>query len=497
MERYMKNIVVFKTTGNNLYALDGFTNMITQIDAKLADVLNCNEAFDRELIYTYASENLRNIMDKWRLFEKIEPNLNYEDVMEQLIYNPYPQLILNLTQNCNLRCKYCIFSGKYEGYREHATKQMSIDIAKKSIDRFIGYVYEWQEKSLSKSPIISFYGGEALLEFNLIKEIVAYIKSVNFSPMLCLTTNGVLLDEEKIKFLVDNNVIISVSLDGPKELHDKNRVLSNELGTYEIVHDNIAKLQAEIKKQNKSHLLPILILTCYEDCTDLHKLNQYFVDNQEFLGATLGRVSKIIDFNLKEDVKKENTPHSSISELFNNYLENIEKYQGDSSKLYFLERLFGNLLKGIYIRSVMPNGNKFTSGLGGICVPGTKISVSTEGIFYVCEKANEHFPIGDYEQGLDQSKIKLLLEKWHKSFYSYCGDCAFKGVCGPCFATCNDHDEFNISSFCGDRKEGLTKQFSILFSLLEKNPEIWKHLTENENLKNEMFCSYSIISKIC
>ncbi len=495
----MKRIATFKTDEGNLYALDGCTNMVVNIDETLAKIINNNDSFDSSLIYNHANENIKDMMDKWGLFEKKEYNIDYNDVMRQLVYNPYPQLILNVTQNCNLRCKYCIFSGKYEGYREHTSQKMSIDIAKKSIDTFIRHVQDWQSKSLSKSPIISFYGGEALLEFNLIKEIISYIKSLDFNPMLCITTNGVLLDTDKIKFLVDNNVVVSISLDGPKELHDKNRVMNNNEGTYDIVYNNILKLKAEIANQNKSQALPILILTCYEDCTDMHKLNQYFVENKQTIGGSLGRVSKIIDFNLKKNEKPIGEINNSIRELFSNYLSAMKDHQksNDNSSLYFLERLFGNLLKSIYIRTVMPNGNKYTDLLGSICIPGSKISVSTKGVFYVCEKANEHFPIGDCEHGLDEGKIKDLLEKWHKSFYNHCKDCAFTAVCGACFATCNHEDDFDLSTFCRNRKEALTNQFSVLFSLLENNPEVWSYLTENENLKSDIFEKYGIASKLC
>ena len=77
------------------------------------------------------------------------------------------QLILQVTQNCNLRCDYCVYSGNYET-RGHTNKRMHINMAKKAIDFFRDHTKDQKEVT------IGFYGGEPLLEFPLIKECVNY-----------------------------------------------------------------------------------------------------------------------------------------------------------------------------------------------------------------------------------------------------------------------------------------------------------------------------------
>ena len=90
----------------------------------------------------------------------------------EMLSNHYIEyLILQVTQQCNLRCKYCAYSGNYYN-REHSSERMSFDIAKKAIDFYL-------ERSDSANELrLGFYGGEPLLEYELIKKCVDYIKVV-------------------------------------------------------------------------------------------------------------------------------------------------------------------------------------------------------------------------------------------------------------------------------------------------------------------------------
>lgn len=118
---------------------------------------------------------------------------------------------------------------------------MSLDTAKKSIDFLSNHSIDAKEIG------IGFYGGEPLIEFELIKEIVAYAKEVfTGKPILfSMTTNGSLLNEEIIKFLKENGFNLMISLDGPKEVNDQNRIFPDGSGTFDVVMNNI-KLIAKL-----------------------------------------------------------------------------------------------------------------------------------------------------------------------------------------------------------------------------------------------------------
>ena len=108
------------------------------------------------------------------------------------------ELVLQVTKQCNLRCKYCAYSGNYYN-REHSSSRMRFETARKAIDFYLKRSDKFDKLS------VAFYGGEPLLEFELIKKCVKYIlenkgdKKVTF-PM---TTNGTLLTQEVTELLVE------------------------------------------------------------------------------------------------------------------------------------------------------------------------------------------------------------------------------------------------------------------------------------------------------
>ena len=131
-------------------------------------------------------------------------------------------LVLQVTQQCNLRCRYCVYSGHYKG-RTHSGRRMSWNIAKQAIDLVVGHSRDCSEFEFG------FYGGEPLLAFDLIKQCVEYIhrrfpgKSVTYY----LTTNATLLTCEMMDFFCKNEFMLTISLDGPEYIHDKYRVYAD------------------------------------------------------------------------------------------------------------------------------------------------------------------------------------------------------------------------------------------------------------------------------
>lgn len=118
-------------------------------------------------------------------------------------------LVLFLTNDCNLNCNYC--------YQFKNQRSMHFDTARKAVD-FL---------ALEGEPVcrIGFYGGEPLLEFNLMKEIIEYsslkLKKKGIKPEYSVTTNGMLLDDEILSYLAEWNVAINLSVDGAKDVHEQ------------------------------------------------------------------------------------------------------------------------------------------------------------------------------------------------------------------------------------------------------------------------------------
>lgn len=130
---------------------------------------------------------------KEREIEVIEhPETPY---LPHLLAHNIEQLTLQVTQNCNLRCSYCVYGGSYIN-RHHCNKRMDFQMAKKAID------FALERSSDSRRLSIGFYGGEPFLEFELIKQCINYVHEMveGKDVLFTVTTNGTLLTEDKMKF---------------------------------------------------------------------------------------------------------------------------------------------------------------------------------------------------------------------------------------------------------------------------------------------------------
>ena len=139
----------------------------------------------------------------------------HEDICQQINHN-LAQLFLEVTQRCNFRCKYCIYNSSYEGNHDFAAADMNWDTAKQSID------YLFAHSGERENIYLTFYGGEPLLQFDLIKRATLYAQNLaaqqSRNLYFNLTTNLSLMTEERAQFFADTpNFSLTVSIDGPED----------------------------------------------------------------------------------------------------------------------------------------------------------------------------------------------------------------------------------------------------------------------------------------
>ena len=163
------------------------------------------------------------------------------ELLKHSLQSKMQYIILQVTQECNLRCKYCVYGGGYEN-RTHAHEFMTWDLAQKSLDYFLEHSGQMEELT------VGFYGGEPMLQMDLIKKCVAYMemrvpdRRVGYT----MTTNGTLLTVERAKYLLEKDFNVVISLDGAKEDHDKNRVFKDSgKGSFEVIMKNLNEIKKE------------------------------------------------------------------------------------------------------------------------------------------------------------------------------------------------------------------------------------------------------------
>ena len=170
-------------------------------------------------------------------------NLEEEGLLyTEEVYSTHPSFVdrkkvvkamcLHVAHDCNLKCKYCFAAqGDFGGTKE----LMSFEVGKKAIDY-----------------LIAFFGGEPLMNFDVVKQLVEYGRSVEEEHgkniRFTITTNGILLDDEKIKYINENMHNAVLSLDGRKNVNDNMRPTLNDKGSHDIILPKFKKLVDERPK---------------------------------------------------------------------------------------------------------------------------------------------------------------------------------------------------------------------------------------------------------
>ncbi len=154
--------------------------------------------------------------------------------------SPIKALCLHVSHDCNLRCSYCFAAtGDFGGGR----MLMDAETGKKAIDFLVEHSGDRENLE------VDFFGGEPLMSWSAVKEIVAYARSLEKDIgkrfRFTMTTNGMLLDDDKINYLNKEMSNVVLSIDGRKEVHDRVRPCPNGSGSYDRILPMFRKLVAQ------------------------------------------------------------------------------------------------------------------------------------------------------------------------------------------------------------------------------------------------------------
>ena len=320
-----------------------------------------------------------------------------------------------VTQECNMRCKYCYMIGKNDKNR------LSIETAKKAIDYILSDDMLFEQDALA----INFIGGEPLLEIELIDQICDYFKIKMYEKnhkwfnlfMINIGSNGLLYDSPKVqKFLQKNKgkVSLNITIDGTKKKHDLQRVYPNGEGTHADVLRNV-------KLWLKQAPLAMTKVTIGHDDMDYLKDSIIYLWN-----IGMNEVPANIVF---EDVWKEGDDiryYTQLRELADYVVDNHlwDKY----NTTLFSERL------GLPLSKIDLSGRE--------CGSGGMITIDASGRFYPCVRFmdyslenQESISIGDSENGLNFEKIRAFVncDLAHQSDKE-CLNCTVASECSYCLA---------------------------------------------------------------
>ncbi|MBQ2955400.1 MAG: thioether cross-link-forming SCIFF peptide maturase [Clostridia bacterium] len=243
----------YKLGGYNI-VLDVCSGSVHVVDEVAYDIIAMYETHTREDIIVamtekYAGQNDISAQDIEECFDQVTRlkeagKLFAEDTFEPMAgklkektSGVVKALCMHIAHTCNLNCSYCFASqGKYHGDRA----VMSFEVGKRALDFLI------ENSGTRRNLEVDFFGGEPLMNFDVVKQLVAYARSIekekgkNFR--FTLTTNGMLIDDDVIEFANKECSNVVLSLDGRKEIHDRYRVDYAGNGSWEKIVPKFQKL---------------------------------------------------------------------------------------------------------------------------------------------------------------------------------------------------------------------------------------------------------------
>lgn len=451
--------------------ITGFKEGNTYYNNDVSVLYEAIELLGNARLDSYNSDYERHLNKQLKRYTppELKRQITKEDVEDYYKLRGFTELIFKVTDECNLRCKYCVYSDHYPYTTSYGKTNMKFDVAQKAIDYYMESIARQEKLFPGKRPFIAFYGGEPLMNFQLIRECISYVRQNygEYNVYFTITTNGLLLrDPEICEFLKENNVIICLSLDGYEENHDRNRVKLNAAPTYQEI--------LSIVRTYFSNYPLIYTLCCIDYKTDPIKLYEFYMKNDRMQGGEIPhllRISRINDTDTdyynqftSEDIQKYISGLSKLEEM---YLESVT----NNEENWFLDMMVGQELLRIYDRPRFTNLGGYYY-VNGCCIPGEKIFVLPDGQYGVCEKVCiDDLYVGNVEQGLDCQKIADLMNHMNELMKERCNHCECSSLCTVCYANLTDKDTIGFSEeLCEAKRRNFRHSLRMLNKINEINP---------------------------
>lgn len=419
----------------------------------------------------------------------------------KFLHDKHSVLVLGVTDDCMLRCDYCVFGEHYEEFRNHGVRRMSLDTARRAVAEFLGHSVD--------DPAIGFYGGEPLLEFGLIKEVVQFgeqrAAELGKRVFWNISTNAVILDREKRRFLCEHRFLVSISLDGPKELNDRYRVFAHpdpsnkeRRGSFDTVMKNVKAFIEEYPDYPmRSVLTTVAPPYDFEDVERLiTELDSFFtgrcafVDEFEsdFLQAIYsgkcaqGGCSTVASGFAPALAVDREADHGAVRSMMRDFLEQmkargIEGCMNDSHGKFLIKMCLMPLL-AMHKRFVTDRKRDYSFNF--TCFPGhSRLFCDADGVYYPCERVvtSDMLRLGDVQTGFDPDKAMALIRRNQQ--VTDCGNCIACTSCPICFVHLRTDEDGGFSGealrrACKQTVASFITNLALYTEIMESNPDAFR-----------------------
>ncbi|SIQ15769.1 quinohemoprotein amine dehydrogenase maturation protein [Marinobacterium stanieri] len=403
--------MLFHIPSSSIFELDDLGRELLQLFDRHEQVSHQQLA---ELHARYSQEAVSEVIEELRSLEVIsEPGAvaRINPDPQKVEQFPLTTVVLNVNTGCNLSCTYC--------YKEDLTtpskgEKMAYETAIKSVEMLL------RESPNQPAYNVVFFGGEPLSNMSLIRDVVAYCEE-RFSKLdatvdFTMTTNATLLNEELVDWFNEHRFGLTISMDGPKAMHDKNRITVGGQGTYDVVRRKVEMLLARYNAR------PVgCRVTLTRGITDVEKIYDHLSGELGFFEVGFGPVTSgdIAEFNLTGEELVE--VFAGMKRLGKRYLEAALRNENFG---------YGNMHQLI---TDMYEGNKKLVPCGaGIGL----LAVDKDGDLNLCHRftGSDMQTFGDVENGIDKASLGQFVEKRLDRSNTGCETCRIRNLCsGGCY----------------------------------------------------------------
>ncbi len=414
-------------------------------------------------------------------------------------------LILEVTERCNFMCTYCQRNLPIAGVARHGVRDMDWGTARAAIDDFLQHCCTAEPRNEGDEPspgavpspaerrqvvddniYVSFYGGEPLLNFSLLKKCTEYVlKKAKGKVYFALTTNGYLLEGDKAEFMGAHNFLVTVSFDGPASFHDRHRRTKEGLPTHDVVFDH---LRAFIRRYPRRVVCINVVVARGTNAREVHR---YFTSADWIPPTTRVRMA----------------PASPPYPGYYQCPPGTEEFPGwrEMHKEFKEGLIQGRVYPGLenrevsLMREVLSNDfmelhrNRWRIAHRrqepkpyippGPCVAGAvRTFVSVTGEYYPCERVlpREMYQIGSVTTGMDEERVYNLFREFIECTRQECERCWCLAFCViGCHATVCDQNGFSVDAkrrACEEARDSLHSSLEDYCSILERNPRAFDPL---------------------
>ena len=389
------------------------------------------------------------------------------------------QVVFECTDRCGMKCKYCGYGEFYTDYDSRENKILDPETGKKILDFMTGLWNSPSYKSYQNKVFVSFYGGEPLLNFPFIKEIVTYsgnLPLVHNRIRFSMTTNAEFLDKY-MDFLAEHDFNLLISLDGSEE-NNSYRVLQNGKPSFPKVLANVKLLQEKYPDYFKRKVNFNAVLHNKNSVSEIFHFFKTEFDKIPRIGAlnTSGINPEHIETFKKTYVNVSESLYNSEDysliekEMFIQLpnIQNISMFFNQCNSLHFNN--YNHLL------TKESNNLRFPTGT---CIPfSQKIFITVNGKIMACERIGQHFGLGKIDENgitLDFDEIANRYNAWWAKLKKQCSACYNSEHCLQCiFYLDITGDNPVCNGFM--TPEDHSKHIASYFNYLETKPGLYDEI---------------------